>query len=69
MQHLLENAESLFEPKMVHRPIDWLVKHRERGQDIKTFSKGGPFITWYSPIRKNHIYMFALDDQITEELS
>ena len=62
------NAEIFFEPKMVHSANDWLVKHRERDQDIMTYSKGSPYITWYNPMRQNHIYIVALDEQITEDL-
>ena len=53
---------------MVHSANDWLVKHRERDQDIMTYSKGSPYITWYNPMRQNHIYIVALDEQITEDL-
>ena len=54
---------------MVYRSIDWLSEYREAGQTIETFKQGAPWINWYSPLRKNTLYFYIMDEGIEEDLA
>ena len=67
LHYMMENAENLFQPKMVVTSADWLETQPERGQDIKRYKEGGPNINWHSPIRANTIYLYIIDESIDVE--
>ena len=68
LHHMLTNAEAMFTPKFVYTPSDWLVFRKERGQDIKLYRQGGPDISWHDPRRGSTIYLFIIDESISESM-
>ncbi len=66
---MLKNAETIFEPKKVHCSMDWLKTQNESGQDLGRYSNGGPGISWLNPKLQNTIYLFVIDDSITDAQS
>ena len=68
LANMIQNAETLYEPKKVHTASDWLKTQTETGQTPKRFKQGGPNITWISKLNKK-ILLFCLDETIDEEMS
>ena len=68
LSYLIKNAETLYEPKMVHTDRDWLKTQPESGQTPKRFKQGGPSINWMNKLCRK-ILLFCLDGTIDEEMS
>ena len=66
MHYLLENIETLWEPKKVNTNMDWLATQKENGQPLKRYMQGGPEISWTNP-RFKTILLFLIDDSIDDQ--
>ena len=67
LQHMIDNITTIEKPKKVRGPDDWLKTVRESGQDIARYKGGDPEINWQHS-RCNKIYLFIIDNSITEEI-
>mmetsp|Transcript_39644 Transcript_39644/g.51954 ORF Transcript_39644/g.51954 Transcript_39644/m.51954 type:complete len:364 (+) Transcript_39644:43-1134(+) len=66
MHFLLKNAEERFPVKQVHTSSDWLMTQSERGQEIRDYAAGN-CVQWLNPAGRGTIYLFMIDNTISEE--
>jgi len=65
IKYLTEEAENLFEPKRIYNGGDWLASHKEKGQTYGMY-QGSKYVNYVTP-KKNTIYLFLLNDDISKD--
>ena len=68
LHYMVKTAELHFLSKTVCGSGDWLVTQREIGQSVKDFRDGGVIINQMTKT-KRVIYLFMIDDSISEDMA
>ena len=64
--YMTQQAETLFEPKKIIGPSDWLVSQREGHQTFDWYKAGNGNIKWIKP-GKDKISLFLMDNTFSDE--